>query len=249
MKFVLSALILILLPAGSQAANHYTTNFPLAENPISENGKWINGKVTGLDWANVGAVAGLAFGTETDKVKYDDSTAILAGAWSPNQMAQAQVHTVNQNSAIYEEVELRLHTSISAHSITGYEVNFRCVANGSQYVQIVRWEGPFGKFTYLANVKGPGLRNGDTVKATMIGSNITAYINGAQIVQATDNKFTTGSPGMGFYIEGGSSYMQGDFGFTSFSASDCPGRARLSTTERLNGRKPSRMEKYRIPLQ
>lgn len=142
-------------------------------------------------------------------------------------MVQAQVHTVNQNSAIYEEVELRLHTSISAHSVTGYEVNFRCVANGSQYVQIVRWEGPFGKFTYLANVKGPGLRNGDTVKATMIGSSITAYINGAQIVQATDNKFTTGSPGMGFYIEGGSSYMQGDYGFTSFSASDLPGPSTL----------------------
>src|ERR1700730_13394721 len=155
MKYGLVAFFLLLLPAGLLATNSYSTNFPLTENPISEKGKWINGKLAGQDWANVRTTPGLAFGTETDKVKYDDSTAILAGSWGASQVAQAQVHTVNQNSGIYEEVELRLRTTISAHSITGYEINFRCTTDGTQYVQIVRWNGPLGNFTLLANVKGP----------------------------------------------------------------------------------------------
>ena len=31
----------------------YNTNFPVAENPISESGHWINGRLTGLDWKDV----------------------------------------------------------------------------------------------------------------------------------------------------------------------------------------------------
>jgi hypothetical protein len=31
----------------------YTTRFSVAENPISEGGKWVNGKTVGLDWSNV----------------------------------------------------------------------------------------------------------------------------------------------------------------------------------------------------
>ena len=203
-------------------SNSYTTNFVLAENPISEGGKWINGKTTGLDWANLRTTPGLVFGTETDTVNYDDSTAILAGAWSANQMAQAQVHTVNQTSSVFEEVELRLRTAISAHSITGYEINFRCTSDGTQYVQIVRWNGPLGDFSLLDARVGPGLHNGDAVKATIVGSTITAYINGTQVVQVTDSTFTSGSPGMGFYIQGGSASQENDYGFTSFTASDLP---------------------------
>ena len=192
------ATLTLLLSAGSLAANSYSSNFSVTENPISENGKWVNGKVIGLDWANVRTTPGLAFGTETGKVTYDDSTAVLAGTWRANQMAQARVHTVNQTSMVYEEVELRLRTTISAHTITGYEINFRCTSDGSQYVQIVRWNGPLGRFTYLTNVKGPGLHNGDTVKATIIGSTITVYIDGVQVAQARDSTYVTGSPGMGF---------------------------------------------------
>ena len=155
-------------------------------------------------------------------MNYDDSTAILAGAWSANQMAQAQVHTVNQTSSVFEEVELRLRTAISAHSITGYEINFRCTSDGTQYVQIVRWNGPLGDFSILDGRVGPGLHNGDVVKATIVGSTITAYINGTQVVQVTDSTFTSGSPGMGFYIQGGSASQENDYGFTSFTASDLP---------------------------
>ena len=78
----------------------YTTQFPLTENPIAEGGNWINGQTAGLDWANIRTTPGFAFGTESGAVKtvpekYDDSAALLAGTWGPNQTAQATVHTVN----------------------------------------------------------------------------------------------------------------------------------------------------------
>ena len=45
-------------------ANTYTTNFPLTENPISENSNWINGAAIGLDWNNVQTNVGFAFGSQ-----------------------------------------------------------------------------------------------------------------------------------------------------------------------------------------
>ena len=104
----------------------YTTTFSLAENPLSEGGRWINGGTAGLDWSNVQIVPGLAFGTQSGSQGYDDSTAVLAGAWSPNQTMEATVRTANQQSdPVFEEVELRLRTTIRSHRITGYEVKFR----------------------------------------------------------------------------------------------------------------------------
>jgi len=202
----------------------YVTNFSFNENPISENGNWINGKTTGLDWQDIRTSPGLAFGTQSGTVAYDDSTAVLTGNWGPDQTGEATVYTVNQNNQLFEEVEIRLRTTITAHRNTGYEINFRCTADGSQYVQIVRWNGNLGDFTLLDSVGGPGLRHGDVVKATIVGSRITAYINGSEIVHVTDSTFTGGSPGIGFYL---ADYLNevatvrnGDFGFTSFTASD-----------------------------
>jgi hypothetical protein len=197
----------------------YSTNFPVTENPISEGSRWINGRAVGLNWADVRVTSGLAFVTESGNSGFDDSTAVLTGNWNPDQMAQGTVHTVNQDSSIFEEVELRLRTSISANSITGYEINFRCTADGNQYVQIVRWNGPLGDFTYVDSRMGPGIHDGDVVKATIIGDTITAYVNGIEVFHGTDSVFSSGSPGIGFYLDSGSG-VNSDYGFTSFTASD-----------------------------
>lgn len=209
-------------PAASQNRT-YTTSFSTAENPISESGNWLNGKVAGLDWANVATTPGFAFGTESGAGGYDDSTALLAGTWGSDQMAEATVHSVNQTNGSYEEVELRLRSSLSAHTATGYEINFRCLKTGDAYTQIVRWNGPLGSFTYVTAAGGAkfGVQDGDVVKATIVGSTITAYINGTQVAQGTDSTFTIGSPGMGFFFQGSVGNTR-DYGFTSFTASDSP---------------------------
>ena len=203
----------------------YSTTFTLSENPISEGGNWTNGKADGIDWSDVATTSGLAFGTQGGNdscpVCYNDSTALLTGNWGPDQTVTATVHSVNQTSVWIEEVELRLRSSISAHSNTGYEILFRALKSDLSYVQIVRWNGPLGDFTYLAGIGniGVGISDGDMVSASIIGNVITAYINGVLILTATDNTYPTGKPGMGFFLRGPST-LSGDFGFTSFSASD-----------------------------
>src|SRR6266481_3834741 len=54
-----------------------------------------------------------------------------------------------ESPALVEEVELRLRTTITPHSITGYELDFRNASPGG-YVAIVRWNGPLNSFTTLA---------------------------------------------------------------------------------------------------
>jgi len=205
----------------SPSSGVYTTTFPLTENPISETNAWINGGATGLDWTNYRTTSGLAFGTETGSGGFDDSVATLSGTWGPIQTVTAVVHSVNQNSGIYEEVELLLHFQITAHSARGYEINFRCVQDGTQYSQIVRWNGPLGNFTYLNSATGPGITNGDTVKATIDGTGlISVYINNNFLYSVTDTTWTDGNPGMGWFTS--SATTNSNHGFTSYTASDGP---------------------------
>jgi hypothetical protein len=217
-----------LLPVASAsvgAPKTYTTKFPLTENPISEGGIWLNGKKDGLDWADIRTTPGFAFGTEIggdrpELQKYDDSTALLKGTWGPEQTAQATVHRTNKdNDNIYQEVELRLRSSISPHNATGYEVMFRCSKSPKAYCNIARWDGILGAWMMLKETHGSqyGVADGDVVKATIAGQVITVYINGVQIVQTKDYLFTSGNPGMGFYLEKATG-VNDQCGFSSFTA-------------------------------
>lgn len=203
-------------------ARTYTTNFPLTGNPISEDGNWINGKTIGFDSADVSTTPGFAFGCQSGSNGYDDSTALLTGSWSSDQSVTATVYFRNQRGGnSYEEVENRLRSSLSAHSCTGYEILFRCLKDSSFYVQIVRWNGPLGIFTYLTDQRGAqfGISDGDMVRATMVGIVIAACVNNVQVAQATDKAYSGGSPGMGFFLQGATA-MNRDYGFASFTASD-----------------------------
>ena len=223
------------LPIPEGRHQSYVTTFPAAENPLSEKGKWFDGKAVGLDWSSVAAVNGLAYGTEAGTGKgdksYDDSTALLAGSWGADQTVEARVYSVNQTDAVFEEVELRLRSSLSAHISTGYEILFRCLRTPNAYASIVRWDGPLGRFTYLAQKHGLryGLADGDLIKATIVGNVISGYINGVQVLTASDSNFSSGSPGIGFWIQRHSGLRawftnlranNTDYGFRSFAAWD-----------------------------
>jgi len=119
-------------------------------------------------------------------------------------------------------LEIRLRSTVTANSSTGYECNFSARSSINAYVQIVRWNGLFGSFT-LMDAKGGSsmaLNTGDTIKCTVAGGTITAYINGVVKVVATDlAPFASGSPGIGAYLQNGTG-VNADYGFTSFSATD-----------------------------
>ena len=211
------------LSSGTRAlARAYSTSFPLTENPISETNNWINGKTVGLDWADVATTNRMAIGLESGFTGYDDATALLTGTWGSNQMASAIVFATNRMSGnVYEEVEIRLRSSLSAHCCSGYEVNFSLRPDSSAYVQIVRWNGALSDFTYVNGTGGSQciLHSGDTITGTITNDTITAYINGTPILQGTDTNYASGSPGIGIFIQGAAG-VNGDYGFTSYTATD-----------------------------
>ena len=204
------------------SAQTYTSDFSQAENPISENGKWTNGAQNGVDWTDVRTIAGIACGTQTGRdtghYAYNDSYAILSG-FPPDQTAEGVVHITNPTGSCNQEVELLLHWNSSAHSATGYECLFRCLNSSGFYMQIVRWNGGLGNFTYIANLHDPvsGIKDGDLLKASIKGNVINVYINGVMKLQCTDNTYTTGNPGIGFFLRN-CPESNTDFGFTSFKA-------------------------------
>src|SRR5579862_1505464 len=166
----------------------YQTSFFLDEDPISEGGIWMNGGADGLDWPNVLTREGLAHGAATlgavyspaveasmsldefghPSAPYDDPTALLAGAWGRNQHAKARVFSLNRTEACFQEVEIRLRSTVGPHSCTGYEVFWSCRTTQAAYASIVRWNGKQRDWTELGAVRGPqfGVKNGDLVEAT-----------------------------------------------------------------------------------
>ncbi len=194
----------------------YTTKFPLKEDPISEGGRWMDAKTVGLDWGNISTTPGLAIGHAGPK-RFADATALLTGTWGPTQTAEAVVSS--KKVFRYPEVSLRLRSALSLHNCSGYEISNSLKSDETAYLIIVRWNGGLADFTYLAQLHGKqyGVTTGDVVKATIVGNVITAYKNGVQLGQVTDNTYPTGNPGMGFN-EG----KNGDYGITSFTATDAP---------------------------
>jgi hypothetical protein len=118
------------------------------------------------------------------------------------------------------------NSTMEPHSSTGYEVLFRAYLPGG-YATIARWNGPLGSFTYLnqqPNGNYHGIQTGDVVKATIDENGvIIGYVNGVEVIRATDKTYPSGNPGIGFWLlaerrEGRRS--NADYGFSSFTATD-----------------------------
>jgi hypothetical protein len=223
----------------------YTTRFERDEEPISEAGLWINGRRDGIDWCDVLTKSGVAYG-EVSRMAvaerraeqafggpapaaepaadpgaaqagdYDDPTAVLAGTWGRNQAGRATVFSRKPTDDFFQEVEIRLRSSITPHSCTGYEVFWRCSKSEAAYAEIVRWNGKVADFTSLARRVGPefGVQHGDVVEATIVGNVIRSFINGVEVMSVTDDVFTEGSPGVGFNFFVGNTNV--DHGLSSF---------------------------------
>ncbi len=223
-------------PSGVLSVRTYSTRFLADENPISEGGMWFNGRTDGIDWADIQTKNGLAYGEtiplkvgerraeQGDKIDvpvgdYNDPEAILTGVWGRNQHVTAVVFSRNQTDKYYQEVELRLRSTLVPHGIPGYEVFFRPLKTEGGYSEIVRWEGPIGGWKSLCRKDGPefGIKNGDVIEATIVGNVIKGYINGVEVTSATDDACPSGNPGMGFnygceetYVDHGITYYEVD---------------------------------------
>ena len=212
-------------------AVYYTTNFPLTENPISEDGNWTNGGCCGNSslWGNIQTTPGEVFGV-SEPTTYGDPTAIVNGTWGSNQTITVTVKITSQPTSCCHELELRPLTTISTNSITGYEINCSTVT-GDPYIQLVRWNGTNGNYTQLDQlVPAQPCKNGDVLvgTTTVSGGTVTfgLTVNGVQQVftnchctnpsDSGAGAFLTGSPGIGFYDNQDSNWSY--FGFSNFTA-------------------------------
>jgi hypothetical protein len=225
--------------SGSVLVRSYRTRFRSDENPISEGGIWVNGRRDGIDWIDIIARNGIAYGevtrmgvaerrieqgnlassTANGSVHvgdYDDPTALLSGSWGRNQHATATVFSRNQTEKYFQEVEIRLRSVMKPNWCAGYEVFWRCLTTGAAYAEIARWNGKVGDFTSLKKLIGPqfGVKDGDVVEAIVDGNVLKGFINGIEVISATDDAFDSGSPGIGFNFGVGNTNV--DHGFTSF---------------------------------
>jgi hypothetical protein len=216
----------------------YKTDFPNDEDPVSENGMWVNGKKDGIDWSDVVTSNGVIHGgpsrmqnlekraeqgnlgdsDEEPVGDYDDPTAVLSGEWGPNQHGRGVAHIENPTEEWFQEVQIRLRTTIEPNSCTGYEVFFRCLKGESGYAEIVRWNGAIGDWTSLKRQTGPefGVEHGDVIEATIEGNVITGFVNGVEKITVTDDTYASGAPGVGFNFGVGDTYA--DHGFSEFEA-------------------------------
>ena len=208
-------------------ARSYSTNFPLNESSISENGAWVEGSTTG-NWTNMQSVGGFAYGTcgasgsgcFGGTGSPNDSTALMTGSWGANQTVTIKVHQPGPLSG-QPEVEIRLRSTFGANSSTGYEVDM-----SAGFFVVVKWAGPVsGPFTQIANF-GSSVADGDVVTAMITGTSstvITVYKNGTLVGTVTDSSspFTSGNPGMGWFISSGGTPSNAD-SISYFSATDAP---------------------------
>jgi hypothetical protein len=181
----------------------YSTTFDATEYPISEGGRWAKSSNA---WTYVRTANGQAYGTNGITNSYDDSVAFLSG-FGPDQTVEAVVQINAGTVGPTHEVELWLRASDDTNNLRGYELCFGL----SGYVQLGVWNGPFGDVLSmdsnqpLAWTPNTPLRNGDRIKAQIVGNTIKAWVNDVLKLHTVHTKFTTGQPGIGFFIRPGGS--------------------------------------------
>lgn len=194
----------------------YFTDFAATENPISEGGVWINGKLNGSDWQDIATENGRAKATDFmySAPPYDDCIAHIDAAqiaFTANQYAQATVYRVPGYSQGHE-IELYVRMAITPHNARGYEAYWNSTYTD---VYLVRWNGALNDFTVLTTGSvGAEPATGDVMRMEVSGSTITVKVNGNTVITYSDSTFANGQPGLGLNPYGASS------DFTSYTFSD-----------------------------
>lgn len=197
----------------------YSTNFGSTENPLSDGGKWVNGKAVGVNWHNVRSMSGRAVAAAFVS-GYNDPIAVLTTSFAANQYAQGTVFRVSSYApSASHEIELLLRFQITAGNARGYEILWG--AKGE--VNVVRWNGPLGSYNAIGGVTGPNLgaaKDGDVLRAEISGNIIRVYKNGTlaltRDVSTVGNIWTTGQPGIGFFPRSGA--VLENYGWKSYQA-------------------------------
>lgn len=201
--------VIVLSTSGiSKSGQFYSTNFPLAESPISENNKWSD-TARLANRTHVVTASNVAHGTSVGGGSFSDSYAILSGngSFTPNQRAVATIHFAAGSYGTFCEVALDLRMGETGAGPKGIE----CFISGfGQYASIALWNParPNG-FDYLVSGSSftPIPADGDTLMAQVVGNVVSLYLNGTLLVTGDLSTFSaysigtlydTGNPGISF---------------------------------------------------
>jgi hypothetical protein len=191
----------------------YQTSFAAAEFPLREGGKWWK---SNNPWHYVLTQEGYAQASGHNQ-SYDDSYAYLLGSWGPDQTVEA---TLNRGGAATgdttHEALLLLRVSDDTNNVRGYE----CLFSFYGAIDLVKWTGPLGGFQHISltysGYFGREFVTGDVLKCTVVGSRVTAYVNGVRYIEGVDSSITSGAPGVGFFTRPGGNLKS--MRFTDFKA-------------------------------
>jgi hypothetical protein len=223
--------LLLILLASPAMARTYSTDFAGTENPLSESGNWTNGSAANpASWGDIRKTPNFAYGVNMP-ASFGDPTAIVNGTWGSVQSASATLKINTAPSSDIYEAEIRLRSTLTTNSNSGYEA-YCSIVTTVDYCYIARWNGPVGAYCNLDAFVALHLVDGDVLAADVSGTNpvtIHLYVNGVLKLTATDTgadcspggpggPFTSGSPGIGFYINTNTNWNY--MGFTHFEASD-----------------------------
>ncbi|MDE2098638.1 MAG: hypothetical protein KGL39_15395 [Patescibacteria group bacterium] len=137
----------------------------------------------GLSTANSGVVQSSSGNTAG---LYTGSPTI---SWPNDQWAQVTIKVANTDSNKFVGVLLRGSTSV----LTTYRIYVSGPLGSSATVTIAK--SVAGTFTIITSTTHTVSAN-DVLYATVIGTTLTAYINGSQVLQTTDSSIAAGIPGL-----------------------------------------------------
>jgi hypothetical protein len=197
----------------------YSTSFAVDENPMSENGIWVQGGTVGLDWQNVKTLGGKACASNTSS-GFNDCGAHLDPAFAQIPNDQQAVGTIfkagGYTATDSHECELLIHWLTTAHNARGFENTMPF----SGAAQQVRWNGAVNDFTVLSPTGSGGgpFNNGSVIKAKMVGNVLTLYQDATQILTVTDATFPSGNPGVGAFVRPATGQVKENYCWNDFSA-------------------------------
>lgn len=207
----------------------FITLFSTAETPITFGGFAKNGLADGLDWQNFNSDGtGIGYGAVVS-TGFDDCTITLQGYPSLSTTKQYVKGTVFRaggfTPAGNPEIELRAFTTISAHSIVGYEMDWPFSGN----LQPVYWNGAVGDFrttgfTLVSGTNPSSPANGDVIEVYgEFGPKPTFTIkyNGVQQCVWRDDDVGAGGsgyPGLGAFALSGTNADMKKWCFSKFEA-------------------------------
>lgn len=75
----------------------------------------------------------------------------------PNQHARATVFSRSQTEDYFQQVEIRLRSTLEPHRCSGYEIFWRCLKTENAYAEIVRWNGMISAEDSVFRTGNPGI--------------------------------------------------------------------------------------------